>query len=162
MHRLDPNNAENAERIRAVILSGNVNDDGSIGNETKSHEDYVEPTETYWETVENAKSGDDCCNEVDTTDNCFIGKDKTKCGKVKCTTHFRCRWQNILKYYLSLLAMHGTPLCLSKRGTASLQTKFQITLFSRQIRAVLLLSRERDARLTDKTEIEIFVVLLCT
>ena len=26
----------------------------------------------------------------------FIGKDKMKWGKVKSSTHIRCRWQNIL------------------------------------------------------------------
>jgi len=26
----------------------------------------------------------------------FIGKDKTKQGNVKCSTHIPCRWQNIL------------------------------------------------------------------
>jgi len=34
---------------------------------------------------------------LDATDCCvFIGKDKTKWGKVKTFTHIRCRWQNIL------------------------------------------------------------------
>jgi hypothetical protein len=39
---------------------------------------------------------DDCCNEVVATEDFLIGKDKTKCGKVKCNTHIRRRWQNIL------------------------------------------------------------------
>jgi len=26
----------------------------------------------------------------------FIGKDKTKWGKVKSSTHIQCKWQNIL------------------------------------------------------------------
>jgi hypothetical protein len=79
-----------------MILSDNVSDDGSIDDEKESHKDYVEPREGDSESAEDAKSEDDCCNEVDATDSCFIRKDKTKCGKVRCTTHIRRRWQNIL------------------------------------------------------------------
>jgi hypothetical protein len=50
---------------------------------TESHEDYVKPTEGVYERAEDATSDGDCCNEVDATDSCFIGKDKPKCGKVK-------------------------------------------------------------------------------
>jgi len=41
-----------------------------------------------------------CCTEVDAIDDCFIGKDKFKWGKVKCSTHIRRKWQNIDKLYL--------------------------------------------------------------
>jgi hypothetical protein len=90
--RLHTSDAEIAESIRAMILSDNVSDDGSTDDETESHEGYVEPREGDSENAEDAKSDDDCCNEVDATDNCFVGKDKTKWGKVKCcsvcvTTH---------------------------------------------------------------------------
>ena len=87
MDHLNPSNAEDAERIHAMILSDNVTDNGSIDDETESHEDYVERREGYSESAEAAKSEDVCCNEVDATDSCFIGKDKTKWGKVKCTSH---------------------------------------------------------------------------
>jgi hypothetical protein len=78
MDGLDPSNDEDAERIHSFILSDNVSDDGSIDDETESREDYVEPREGYSESAEDAKSGDDCCNEVEVTDSCFIRKDKTK------------------------------------------------------------------------------------
>jgi hypothetical protein len=64
MHRLDLSNAEDAERIRKIILSEDVSDNGSIDNATESDEDYVEPREGDSESPEDAMSDDDCCNEV--------------------------------------------------------------------------------------------------
>jgi hypothetical protein len=96
MDHLDPSNAKVAKSICVMILSDHVSNDGSIDDETESHKDYVETTEGDSESAEDSKADDDCCNEVDATDSCFIGKDKTKWGKVKCTTHIQCRWQNIL------------------------------------------------------------------
>jgi hypothetical protein len=81
MDHIDRSNAEDAKRIHAMILSD---------------KDYVEPREGDSESAEDAMSDDDCCNEVDATDSCFTGQDKTKWGKVKSITHIRCRWQNIL------------------------------------------------------------------
>jgi hypothetical protein len=40
----------------------------------------------------------------------FIGKDKTKWGKVKCPTHFRRRWQFILTNLPRVIGEAGTPL----------------------------------------------------
>jgi hypothetical protein len=94
--RLDISNADDAERMRVMMLSDDVSDGDSIGNGTGSDEDYAEPREGNSESAEDASSDDDCCNEVDATDSCFIGQDKTKWGKVKSTTHIRHRWQNIL------------------------------------------------------------------
>jgi hypothetical protein len=78
MDRLDPSNDEDAERIHSIISSDNVSDDGSIDDETESHEDYVEMREGYSESAEDAKSGDDCYSQVEVTDSWFIGKDKTR------------------------------------------------------------------------------------
>jgi hypothetical protein len=85
-----------------MVLSDGVNDDDSIHDGTESHEDYVEPREGDSQNAEDAKSDDDWCKEVDATDNCFTGKDKTKWGKVKSTspTHIQRIWQNILRKLL--------------------------------------------------------------
>jgi hypothetical protein len=77
MDPLDTSNAEDAERIHAMILSEDVSDGDSIDDGMESVEDYVEPREGDSKSTEDATSDDDCCNEVDTTDNCFIRKDKT-------------------------------------------------------------------------------------
>jgi hypothetical protein len=62
-------NAEDAERIRAVVLYDYVSDDFSTDDGTESDEDYMEAREG---TPEDATSeNDDCCNELDATDNCF-------------------------------------------------------------------------------------------
>jgi hypothetical protein len=58
---LDPSNAEDAERIRAMILSDYVSDYDSIDDRTESDEDYVEPREGDSESAEDATSDDDCC-----------------------------------------------------------------------------------------------------
>ena len=50
-------------------------------------ENYVELRDGDFESAEVTMSGDKCCYEVDGTDNYFIGKDKTKWGKVKSSTH---------------------------------------------------------------------------
>jgi hypothetical protein len=92
MDRLDPSNAEDAEHIHAVILSDDVSDGDSIDDGTESDEDYAEPSEREEDSTPDVY----CFKEVDTTYNSFIGKNKTKCGKVKSTTHIRRMWQNIM------------------------------------------------------------------
>jgi 7-cyano-7-deazaguanine synthase in queuosine biosynthesis len=79
-----------------MVLSDDVSDDESTDDETESDGDYVEPREGDSENAEDAAWDDYCCNDVDATDSCFVGKDKTKWGKVKSCTHFRRGWQNIL------------------------------------------------------------------
>jgi hypothetical protein len=44
MDRLDPRNAEDPERIRTMLKSENVSDNGSFDDGTKSDEQYVERT----------------------------------------------------------------------------------------------------------------------
>jgi hypothetical protein len=78
MDRVDSSNAKDAERVPPMILSDDASNDYSIYDATESHEDYMETTEGDLESAEDAASDDDCCNEVDATDNCFIGKDKAK------------------------------------------------------------------------------------
>jgi hypothetical protein len=48
------------------------------------------------ESAEDGTTDDDCCNEVDAAERCFIGKDKMKWGKAKSSTHIRWRGQNIV------------------------------------------------------------------
>ena len=74
MDCLDPSDAEDVECIRTMILSDIVNDDVSIDDATESNENYVEPTEGVAVCIEDATSDDDCCSEVETTDNCFHWK----------------------------------------------------------------------------------------
>jgi hypothetical protein len=56
----------------------------------------VEPREVDLESAEDATSDDDCCNEVDAAEYCFIGKDRMKWGKAKSSTHVWQRGQNIV------------------------------------------------------------------
>jgi hypothetical protein len=88
MVHLDASNTEDAKCICAMTLSDDLSDCGdSTDDGTESNKDYVEPREGDLENAEDAILDDDCCNEVDTTHNCFTGKDKTKWGTVKSTTH---------------------------------------------------------------------------
>ena len=81
-----------------MVLSYDVSDDESTDDETESGGDYAERREGGdTESAEDAAWDDYRCNGVDTTDGCFFGNDKTKCGKVKSSTHIRRGWQNILK-----------------------------------------------------------------
>jgi len=79
-----------------MVLSDDVSDDESTDDKTESDGNYVEPREGDAESAEDA-AWDDCCgNDVDATDTCFVGKDKTKWDKFKTSTHIRRGWQNIL------------------------------------------------------------------
>jgi hypothetical protein len=163
MDRLDPSNAEDAEGIRAVILSDNVSDDGSTDDETESHEDYVQPREGDSERAEDAKSDNDCCNEVDATDNCFVGKDKTKWGKVKCTTHIRRRWQNILTKLPGFTGHARSATMPFEACNCFITDGILDNIVQRTNQYILIIqanfTRERDAKLTDNIEIEIFIGL---
>ena len=57
-----------------------LSDDDSIDDKTKRDGDYVEPWEGDSESAEDATLDDDCCNEVDSTDNCFHWKGQDKVG----------------------------------------------------------------------------------
>ena len=63
--------AEDAECIRATILSDEVSDDYSLGDGTESNENYVEPIEGDPKCAEDAMSDNYCCTEVDAAANCF-------------------------------------------------------------------------------------------
>ena len=65
-----------------MVLSDDVNDDESIEDETKSDGDCVERKEGDSESAEDAAWDDYFCNDLDDTDIYFVGKDKTKWGKV--------------------------------------------------------------------------------
>jgi hypothetical protein len=58
MDRLDPSKAEDAKRIRKMILSEVESDNGSVDDGTESDEDYVEPREGDSESSEDATSDD--------------------------------------------------------------------------------------------------------
>jgi len=67
--------AEDAERIRAIIVSDEVSDDDSIDDGTECDGNYVEPTEGDSESAEEATSDDYYCNAMDATDSCSHWKD---------------------------------------------------------------------------------------
>jgi len=75
--RVHRSNAEDAERIPANMLSGDVSDDDSIDDGTECDGNYVEPTEGDSESAEEDTSDDYCFNEMDVTDrSChWIGQD---------------------------------------------------------------------------------------
>jgi hypothetical protein len=79
-----------------MVLSDDVSHDESNDDETESDGDYVEPKGDA-ESAEDAAWNDYFCNDLDATDVYFVGKDKTKWGKVKSSTAIRRGWQNILK-----------------------------------------------------------------
>jgi hypothetical protein len=73
---LDPSDVEDAECIRAMILSDRVCDDDNRDDATESNESYVEPREGVAVCIEDATSDDNCYSEVETI--VYIGKYKTK------------------------------------------------------------------------------------
>ena len=84
MDSLYSSNAEDAERIRAMILFDDVSDDVSIDNKTESDDNYVEPTESISECAEHGSSDGYSCAEVDATDNYCHWKrqDEVRQGKM--------------------------------------------------------------------------------
>jgi hypothetical protein len=85
MDRLYRGNAEDAKRIRAMILLDDVMIVALITGQR--------PIKRMWNR-EKVTRYDYCCTEVDAIDDCFIGKDKVKWGKVRSSTHIRRKWQN--------------------------------------------------------------------
>jgi hypothetical protein len=84
MDCLDPSDVKDAECIRAMILPDNVSDDDSIDDRTECDDErYVETREGGAECTGDATSDDDCCSEVDATDNCFRwkGQDEVEQGQ---------------------------------------------------------------------------------
>lgn len=68
MGRWYRSDAENAERIGAVILSDDASDDDSIDDGRECDGYYEETRECYSECAEDPKSDDFFCREVDATD----------------------------------------------------------------------------------------------
>ena len=78
-----------------MIVSDDVSDGGNIDDRMECDEDYVEiragdrvQKVLHWMVI--------AAMNWRQLIVIFIGKDKTKQSKVKCSTHIRCRWQNIL------------------------------------------------------------------
>jgi len=91
MDRLYRGKAEDAKRIRAIILFDDVMILALITGQ--------KPMKRMWNR-EKVTRYDYCCTEVDATDDSFIGKDKLEWGKVKSSTHIQRKWQNIDKISL--------------------------------------------------------------
>jgi len=90
MDRLYRGNAQDAKRIRAMILFDDVMIIALITGQ--------KPMKLMWNRE--VTRYDYCWTEVDAIDDGFIGKDKLKWGKVKSSTHIRRKWQNIDKLSL--------------------------------------------------------------
>lgn len=80
MGRQYRSNAQDAERIGAVILSDDVGDDDCIDDGTECDGVYVEPRESDLECTEEPKSDDYCCTEVDATDSSSHCKGQDEVG----------------------------------------------------------------------------------
>jgi hypothetical protein len=105
VRRLYRRNARVAESIREIILSEDVSD--SIDDGTEFDENYVETRECGSGCAEDATSDGYSCNEIDATDSCFQWKGQDEVGKVKCSTHIRRRWQNILRKLPRIIDQEG-------------------------------------------------------
>jgi hypothetical protein len=79
MDRSYRGNAEDAKRIRAMILFNDVIIALISGQTPMKLMSNREKVTQY----------DYCCTEGDAIDDCFIGKDKFKWGKVKSSTNIR-------------------------------------------------------------------------
>lgn len=71
LDRLSLSKAEDAECIRATILSDEVSDDYSLDDGTESDKNYAEPIEGDSQCAEDVTSDNYCCNEVDAVANCL-------------------------------------------------------------------------------------------
>jgi hypothetical protein len=76
------------------------------------------------ESTGDAVLDDDCWNEVNCVDSCFIGNDKIKWGKGKKFYTYSTQMTKYSDNCLGLLAQQGTQLYSMKHGTVSLQIKF--------------------------------------
>jgi hypothetical protein len=74
--RFYPSNAENAKRIHAVELFDDISDGDSIDDLTECDGDFVETREGDSESAEDYV-GCYCCNDMEATDSCFAGMNKT-------------------------------------------------------------------------------------
>ena len=103
MDSLYSSNAEDAERIHAMILLDDVSDDDSIDDATESDENYVEQRENISECAEHGNSDDCSCTEVDATDNCCHWKrqDEVRQGKgfyTQSTQVAKCSYKITRRY----------------------------------------------------------------
>jgi hypothetical protein len=96
MDRLYSSNAEDAERIRAMILFDDVSDDDSIDDAMESDENYVAPRESNPECAEHGISDDYSCTEVDTVDIFCHWKRQDEVRQGEHSTYTRRRWRIVL------------------------------------------------------------------
>jgi len=112
MDCLYSSNAEDAERIRVMILFDDVNDDDSIDDATESDENYVEPRESNSECAEHGTPDVYSCTEVDATDNCCHWKIQDEVRQDKCSTQLRRRWRNVLTKLPGVISQTGKTATL--------------------------------------------------
>jgi hypothetical protein len=95
MDRLYRSNAEDAERIRAMILSDDMMVTTPVTGRN-AMEIMWNREKVFVKSAEDATLDNYCCNEMNATDSCFHwkGEDEVGWGMVK-STHIRRRWQNI-------------------------------------------------------------------
>ena len=151
-----PNNAEDAERIRAVILSDDdITDDG-----TESDGDYVEPREGDPANAGHATSDDYSC-----TDNYVHWKEHGEVGKVKISAHIQCRWQNILTKLPEVMGQTRKATTSFERWNCLITEEISDNIVQHTNLYILVIypsfSSESHAKRRDKIEIKGFIGLLC-
>ena len=99
-----------------------------------------------------------CCNKWALLTVFFIGKDKTRWDKIKCSTHVESRWQNILEKLLGVIVQARNA---TKHGTVSLYVDDILDNIVQQYILIIkpYFSSNSDARLTDKIQIKAYNVI---
>jgi len=103
--------AEDAERIRAMIFSGDVNGDDSTEDRTECNGNYMEPRKLTPRVQKKRHRMKVVALKWTLLAVVSIGKEKRKWSELKCSTHIRSRWQNILTKLLGVTgqARKATP-----------------------------------------------------
>jgi len=93
MYRSD---TEDAKRIHAVILSDDVNGYDNTGDRTEFNGNYIEPRKVTSRVQKTRHRMKIVAINWTLLAIVSMGKEKRKWCELKCSTHSRSRWQNIL------------------------------------------------------------------
>jgi hypothetical protein len=145
--------AESAERIPAVILSVDIIGDDSTEDRAECNRDYMEPrkvTPTVQKTRQRMKI---VALKWTLLAIVSIRKGKRKWSELKCSTHIRSKWQNILKklpWVTGQARKATTPLATWK---CLITNEILDDIFQHTIQYILIqpnFSRASDSKFTDK------------
>jgi len=136
-----------------------ISEGDSINKEAEYWEDCVEPTEVGSESAKDVTSDDCYCTGVDHTDSCFFEKGKTKRGKVKSSTHFRRRWQNILTNLPRVIGQARKAATPAETWNCLITGEILDSIVQHTNQYIFIIqtnfSCERNATLTGKIEIKL-------